>query len=191
MKLDNNFYQGDNVVDLAKQLLGMKLCTRINNQYTSGIITETEAYAGASDKASHAYNNRRTKRTEIMFANGGCAYIYLCYGIHHLFNVVTNTKEIPHAILIRSILPVDGIETMIQRKNKKLATNIGVGPGNVSKCLGLNTSFNGTSLLKNVVWIENSKLKISSQQITIGPRVGIDYAGDDAKLPYRFVANIK
>ena len=119
MKLERDFYIRENVVLVAKELLGKVLFTKINGKITAGIISETEAYAGITDRASHAYNNRRTARTEIMFAEGGTAYVYLCYGMHHLFNVVTNKKDIPHAVLIRAIKPIDGIPTILKRRNRK------------------------------------------------------------------------
>src|SRR6187401_2200797 len=109
MKLDDSFYVREDVVQISRELLGKVLVTRMGNKITSGIITETEAYNGIIDKASHAYNNRRTKRTEIMYHVGGTAYIYLCYGIHSLFNVVTNEKDIPDAVLVRSIIPDRGL----------------------------------------------------------------------------------
>src|SRR5882724_8707271 len=117
MKLEKDFYLSEDVVQISKDLLGKYLCTKIEGKLTCGIITETEAYAGEIDKASHAYNNRRTKRTEIMFAEGGVSYVYLCYGIHYLFNVVTNYKNAPHAVLIRAIKPVEGINEMLKRRN--------------------------------------------------------------------------
>ena len=118
-KLKRSFYLNEDVVRLSRDLLGKVLCTKIQGKYTSGIITETEAYAGVIDRASHAYNNRRTKRTEIMYHKGGVAYVYLCYGIHNLFNVVTNVEGIPHAILIRGIEPFDGIKHILMRRKVK------------------------------------------------------------------------
>src|SRR4051812_21670161 len=109
-KLKASYYANTDVVFLAKDLIGKTLCTRINNKLTCGIITETEAYAGIIDKASHAYGGRRTNRTETMYSKGGVSYVYLCYGIHRLFNIVTNTVDVPHAILIRAIYPTKGIE---------------------------------------------------------------------------------
>src|SRR5688572_7863163 len=103
MKLKRDFYTREDVVLVAKELLGKVLCTKWNGKTTSGIITETEAYEGITDRASHAYRGRRTERTEIMYSEGGTAYVYLCYGMHHLFNVVTNKKDIPHAVLIRAV----------------------------------------------------------------------------------------
>src|SRR5688572_1316061 len=117
-RLDHSFYNRQDVARIAKDLLGKILVTRFDGVVTSGRIVETEAYNGAVDKASHAYGNRRTARTEVMYGRPGTAYVYLCYGIHHLFNVVTNRKDIPHAILIRAIEPLAGIETMLLRTGK-------------------------------------------------------------------------
>jgi DNA-3-methyladenine glycosylase len=183
-KLGTAFYQQKDVVKTAKQLLGKILVTQLDGVRTSGIITETEAYAGIGDKASHAWNNRRTKRTEIMYMPGGVAYVYLCYGIHYLFNVITNVADIPHAVLIRAIEPLDGIDMMKIRygKTPPLFT---AGPGSLSKALGINALLNGESLAGNKVWIEGAR-QIPEDKILIGSRVGVSYAGDDAYLPYRF-----
>lgn len=189
-KLLQPFYLQESAVEVARQLLGKELCTNINGKLTSGIITETEAYMGVNDKASHSWNNRRTQRTEIMYHEGGVAYVYLCYGIHSLFNVVTNLKDVPHAVLIRSIIPKRGIEIIKKRRpvNKPLK-QIASGPGMVSQALGIDRSMTGKSLLGNKIWIENSDLQILSKQITTTARIGVDYAGPDAMLPYRFIIN--
>ena len=135
-KLNKDFYLRTDVVQISKDLLGKYLFTKIDNKITAGIITETEAYAGITDKASHAYNNRRTARTEIMFAKGGISYVYLCYGIHHLFNVVTNVEDVPHAVLIRAVKPIEGIEAILKRRNsKEIHSRISGGPGTVSQAL--------------------------------------------------------
>jgi DNA-3-methyladenine glycosylase len=187
-KLQKEFYENKNVVELARLLLGKKLCTKIGGVYTAGIITETEAYAGANDKASHAYGNKRTARNEVMYHEGGLAYVYLCYGLHHLFNVVTNTKGVPHAVLIRAIKPVDGIEYILERrKHKVLAKNTSAGPGTVSQALGITTKLNGVNLNEDSIWIEDVGISFTKKQITATPRIGVDYAGEDAKLPYRFL----
>jgi DNA-3-methyladenine glycosylase len=201
MKLEKDFYLNENVVQVAKDLLGKYLCTKIDGKVTSGIITETEAYEGEIDRASHAFGNRRTNRTEIMFAEGGVSYVYLCYGIHHLFNVVTNFKDTPHAVLIRAIKPVDGIKTILERRNiktddpklfleKDVKNKIAGGPGTVSQALGIKTKHTGLDLTGNVIWIEDRGLIIPKKSITAGPRVGVDYAGEHAKWPYRFIAKI-
>lgn len=186
-KLPRSFYTRDDVVSISKELLGKFLFTHFNNQLTGGMITETEAYRGQTDKASHAYNGRRTSRTEIMYSEGGTAYIYLCYGIHHLFNVVTNEKEIPHAVLIRAIEPVEGIDRMLKRRNKKKADySLTGGPGALSQALGILTKQTGEDLLGNKIWIEDRGVTIKKSEIISSTRVGVDYAGSHAGWKYRF-----
>jgi DNA-3-methyladenine glycosylase len=184
--LKSSYYLHTDVVFLAKDLIGKTLCTRINNKLTCGIITETEAYAGVNDKASHAYNGKRTNRTEILYSKGGVSYVYLCYGIHRLFNIVTNTKGIPHAILIRAIYPTEGIEEIIKRRGVKLSHHLCVGPGKVSQALGIDLMHNSLSLTGKEIWLQDDHIKIKESDIHVGPRIGVDYAGEDAKLPYRF-----
>ncbi|HLO82199.1 MAG TPA: DNA-3-methyladenine glycosylase [Chitinophagaceae bacterium] len=187
-KLEPSFYLGEDVLSIAKSLLGKLLVSQINGEFTAGMIVETEAYRGVEDRASHAFNNRRTTRTEVMFARGGVAYVYLCYGIHHLFNVVTNREEVPHAILIRAIEPLFGKEIMQRRTDKKKWDHsIGSGPGNVTKALGIHTMHTGTSLNGDEVFIADYGISFQDPMIIATPRVGVDYAGEDAKLPYRFV----
>jgi len=186
-KLDKAFYEREDVVKIAKQLIGKVLVTNFDGVITSGRIVETEAYNGAVDKASHAFNNRRTKRTEIMFGEGGNAYVYLCYGIHHLFNVVTNVKDVPHAVLIRAIEPLEGIDTMLERMKKtKLDFSIGRGPGNVSRALGIATHHTGNNLFGKDIYIADDSFKIPTKNIIASKRIGVDYAAEDALLPYRF-----
>lgn len=187
MKLPKEYYLQKKVVPIARDLIGKVLVTNINGTVTSGIICETEAYNGVVDKASHSYGGRRTNRTETMFAEGGIAYVYLCYGIHHLFNVVTNTIDNPHAVLIRGIEPLDGINDIcVRKKISQPKKNMGIGPGNVSSCLGIKTELDKTDLTGNKIWIEDRGIKVQQKNIIVGPRVGIDYAQEDAKLPYRF-----
>lgn len=187
--LDASFYRRQNVVQLARELLGKVLVTRFDDITTAGRIVETEAYAGITDKASHSWNGRRTARTEIMYATGGTAYVYLCYGIHHLFNVVTNEKDIPHAILVRALEPVIGIEQMLLRTGKSKADyTLTRGPGNVSKALGISTAHTGLSLINNDnLYIASDNYMYPDEQILATPRIGVDYAGEDALLPYRFI----
>lgn len=186
-KLPRSFYTRDDVVTISKELLGKVLVTNLEGFYTSGIITETEAYQGPEDKASHAFGGRRTPRTEIMYAQGGTAYVYLCYGIHHLFNVVTNKRDVPHAVLIRAIEPLEGIEEMMERRNRYKADRIlTAGPGSMSRALGITTKFTGVSLLGNVIWIEDRGNGISPTEIVAGKRIGVDYAGDHAEWHWRF-----
>lgn len=187
-KINSSFYLQENVVQLAQELIGKRLCTFIDGKYTSGIITESEAYAGETDRASHAFGGRFTERTKTMYEKGGTAYVYLCYGIHHLFNIVTNKKGIPHAILIRGIQPEEGIDLMLKRRNKSKADKtLAAGPGTVSQALGIHVRHSGISLLDKTIWLEETGLEISSASISAGPRIGVDYAGEDARLPYRFL----
>lgn len=187
MKISREFYLRDDVVKISRELLGKVLCTNIDGLYTSGIITETEAYMGAIDKASHAYNNRRTNRTEVIFGEGGIAYVYLCYGIHHLFNIVTHKKDTPHAILVRAIKPLEGVEIMMQRRNaQKITDKMTIGPGTVSQALGITTKHTGVDLTGDLIWLEDRGITVRPKDIIVGPRVGVDYAGEDALLPYRF-----
>ena len=187
-KLPLSFYQSDNVVQIAKNLLSKYLVTNINDEgITSGMIVETEAYAGAIDKASHAYGNRKTERTKVMYNEGGVAYIYFIYGFHYLFNVITNQGEIPHAVLIRAIEPAEGIDLMLKRrKMEKPERRLTAGPGVLSKALGITTEQNGISLLDDTIWIEDRGIYIREENIIQSPRVNVNYAGEDALLPYRF-----
>jgi len=186
-KLPEAFYQRKNVVRIARELLGKLLVTRFDGLQTSGRIVEVEAYNGVADKAAHSYGGRRTKRTEIMYGRGGLAYVYLIYGIHHLFNVVTNVEDEPHAILVRGIEPVGGIDTMLHRMKKPaLDHTVGRGPGNVSKALGIHTSDTGVSLLGDTIFIATDGVTVSHSRIIATPRIGVDYAEEDALLAYRF-----
>ena len=187
MRLSTDFYVRNDVVAISRELIGKTLVTNFNGKLTSGIIAETEAYNGAVDKASHAYNNRRTARNEIMYGMGGFSYVYLCYGIHHLFNIVTNEKDIPHAVLIRSIIPQDGITTMLKRRNAKQVTKkFSDGPGTISQALGILTKHSGVPLSGKAIWVEDRGISFQKKEIVVGPRIGVDYAGKDALLPYRF-----
>ena len=186
MKLERSFYTRQDVVQIARDLIGKYIFTNFDGGITGGIIIETEAYEGVTDRASHAYGGRRTARTEVMFGDGGTAYVYLCYGIHSLFNIVTNTNDIPHAVLVRGIYPVEGLEIMKKRARKEvLMPGSGSGPGKVSKLLGIHYSHSGIDLLGDKIWIENRGL-MSTAEILTGPRIGVEYAGEDANLPYRF-----
>ena len=191
MRLSASFYAEDDVVAVARDLLGKVLCTRLNGQPTKAIIVETEAYAGVTDKASHAYGGRRTKRTEPIYGQGGTAYVYLCYGLHHLFNVVTNQAETPHAVLIRAGIPVTGTGRMLKRRNRaKVDKTLLAGPGSLAKALGITIEHTGLSLMNGQIWIEDHGTDVADDAVTIGPRVGVDYAGEDALRPYRFRLSI-
>lgn len=185
--LSEKYFQNQDVLFLAKDLLGKLIVSEIDNQIASGIIVETEAYKGPDDKASHAYNNRLTNRTKTMFETGGLAYIYLNYGIHHLFNVVTGYEGLPHAVLVRAIEPVDGIDIMLKRRNKSdLSPALTNGPGKWTQALGITTHLNGIKLYN-----EKSKIRIYDvendiNEIIESPRVGIDYAEEYIRMPWRY-----
>lgn len=186
-KLKASFYLSDDVVRVAQDLLGKKLCSYINGVYTSGIIVETEAYSGRNDKACHAHLGRFTKRTSTMYQKGGTAYIYLCYGIHHLFNVVTNVEGIADAVLVRALMPTEGLDEMRNRvKTKQADYKLCAGPGKLTKALGINKVRNGIYLASSSdTWIEND-LDVQASEIVTTTRIGIDYAEEDALLPWRF-----
>nr|WP_042287930.1 DNA-3-methyladenine glycosylase [Nonlabens ulvanivorans] len=190
-KLTILYYQHHDVVELSRDLIGKKIVSNINGELTSGIITETEAYRGYDDKACHAHLGRFTDRTKVMYEPGGVAYVYLCYGIHYLFNIITNTDGNADAILIRAIEPVKGIDIMLKRRNKeKLDKTLTSGPGNFSKAFALDKSHYGADLTGDEVWIEkNDLLRFRESDITSTTRIGIDYAGDDKNLPWRFYLN--
>lgn len=187
-RLASDFYRRTDVVQLARELLGKVLITNFEGCPTAGLITEVEAYRAPDDRACHAWNNRRTKRTEVMFREGGTAYIYLCYGIHHLFNVVTAPEDVAHAILIRAIEPLEGIEQMSKRRNMAFSPRLTTGPGALSQALGLSTAWTGQSLTapETPVWIEDRGRVIPEASIAAGPRIGVDYAGECAAWEWRF-----
>jgi DNA-3-methyladenine glycosylase len=193
--ITRDFYTRPDVVMIARELLGKQIVTQFEGKRVSGIISETEAYEGVTDRASHAYSGRRSERTEIMYRVGGTAYIYLCYGVHSLFNIVTNVTGIPHAILIRGILPVDGVQYMLDRTGKTTISNdFSTGPGKVSKALGIHYSQTGLDLTKKPVkmnlpgiWLEDNGVVPNPGKIRITPRIGVDYAGEDALRLNRFL----
>lgn len=186
LKVDETFYMQDDVVEIAKNLLGKIVVTNFET-LTAARITETEAYKDITDKASHAYGGRRTKRTEIMYAEGGTAYIYLCYGVHSLFNIITNKTGIPDAVLIRAGEPVFGIEKMFERSNKADVDNsITSGPGNFSKAMGIHYRDSGMNLSGDTIYLIDDGTVVPENKIITSTRIGVGYAGEDALRPYRF-----
>jgi len=185
-KIELSWYLNENVVLVARQLLGKTLCTDIDGQITKGKIVETEAYSGNDDKACHANNQRKTKRNEVMFSAGGRAYVYLCYGIHHLINVVSNKEGNADAVLIRAIQPITGIDIMLKRrKMERIEKRLTAGPGVLSQALGITTKHYGMPLDSETIWIENEAL-LDEQQIISTTRIGVEYAEEDALKPWRF-----
>ena len=187
MKLPATYYHNPDVVALSRDLIGKFLFTCIDGVVTGGYIVETEAYNGVIDRASHAYGNRLTPRTKTMYQAGGVAYVYLCYGIHEMFNIVTNVEGNPNAILIRAIQPTEGLEAMQVRRNMPVVKpTITMGPGSMAKALGISRAINAFSLQGDTIWIEDRGLTFPDESVAAVPRVGVDYAGEDALLPYRF-----
>lgn len=186
VKLPESFYERTNVVRIARELLGKSLYTRIDGVVTGGMIVETEAYSW-KERGCHAYDNRKTARNAVMFGPGGHAYVYLCYGIHYLFNVVTNSTGTADAILIRALEPHTGIDTMEARR-AKLANryHLTSGPGKLTRALAIDRTWNGKSLMDDDVWIADNNVSVPSSRIVASARIGIDYAGEDALLPWRF-----
>lgn len=185
-KLPREFYTRTSVLTVARELLGKLLVVPApDGSRVSGMIVETEAYRGPQDRASHAYGGRRTARTEIMYRIGGTAYVYFVYGMYYQFNVVTNAEDIPHAILIRALQPVAGIEHMRSRRQVQHDHNLTNGPGKLCIALGIDRQLDGADLLGNKVWLEEYK-PISRARITSGPRIGIDYAEEWVDKPWRF-----
>lgn len=185
-KLPLSFYQQKDVASVAKQLLGKMLFTNIGGILTGGIITETEAYDGVVDKACHAYGGKYTPRTATMFLGGGVTYVYLCYGIHHLLNVVSGTEGNPQAVLIRAIEPTIGVDTMLfRRKMDKLAPRITAGPGALSQALGIDKQLNAKNLSADEIWIEDFA-SYTESEITATTRIGVAYAQEHALWPFRF-----
>lgn len=184
MKLEKSFFLVDGI-DLAKALLGKVIVRKINNNILKARIVETEAYMGAIDKAAHSYNNLRTKRTEPMFLEGGHIYIYLIYGMYYCFNISANKKDIPEAILIRGVEPIENIEYMKTLRNVKKDKDISNGPGKLTKALGIDKTLNSLDLTSNEeIWLEDDGYKIN--KIIKCKRIGIDYAGEDANKLWRF-----
>lgn len=183
-KLSIEFYERENVVEIARDLLGKILITQFAEGLTSGRIVETEAYIGLSDRASHSYAGKRTARNEHMYGAAGISYVYICYGMHHMFNVVTNKKDVPDAVLIRAVEPIEGIDLMLRRtgKNKKDNT-LTRGPGNTCKAMGLVKQHSGINLLGNVIFITQDKWQ---GNIGSSKRIGIKNTGIAVTYPYRF-----
>ncbi len=183
-KLTNSFYQRQDVVKIAHELIGKVLVTNVNETLTSGVIVETEAYSDR-ERGCHAYKGM-TARNKVMFDEGGRAYIYLCYGIHQMMNVVTNEKGKADAVLIRALKPLAGIDRMLERAKANSIKRITSGPGKLTKALGIGRELNGQSLKGSDIWIQDQGINITKHQIVSSPRIGIDYAGEDALLPWRF-----
>ncbi|HEY5407488.1 MAG TPA: DNA-3-methyladenine glycosylase [Ginsengibacter sp.] len=186
-KIPLSFYARKDVVLIAKELIGKILVTNFDGVITSGRIVETEAYVALTDKASHSFGGKRTSRNEHMYAAAGTAYVYICYGLHQMMNIVTNDKNIPDAVLIRAVEPLEGIDIMLKRTGKKTPDKtLTRGPGNVGKAFGIFKHHSGNHLLGDNIYLIDNYFKISEEQIGTSARIGVESAGGDALLPYRF-----
>lgn len=186
-RLPVEFYRQGDVVSIARHLLGKHVYTFIDRKLTGGIIVETEAYRGPDDRGSHAYENKKTPRNEIMYKAGGLAYMYICYGIHDMLNIVTGAEGLSHAALIRAIEPLEGLDMMRLRrglfgKDFRLCQ----GPGSLAKAMGLNKQHNGTDLQGNLLWLTDEGVTYTDEQVVAAPRVGMNFEGPYKTIPWRF-----
>ncbi len=187
-KLDRSFYDRKDVLRIARELLGKILVTQWDGVRSSGRIVETEAYAGEQDRACHAFGGRRTTRSDDLYGAPGSVYIYICYGMHHLFNVITNKKDIPHAVLIRALEPLEGVEHMLNRTGKPVADySLTKGPGNLSRAMGISKLQSGGNLFSEEIYIADDGLRYKKEQVIVTKRIGVESAREDAELPYRFI----
>jgi DNA-3-methyladenine glycosylase len=185
-KVAREFYTRASVLTVARELLGKLLVVPgSDGTRVAGMIVETEAYRGPEDRASHAYGGRRTRRTETMYGLGGTAYVYFVYGMYNQFNVVTNVNETPHAVLVRALEPVEGVEKMRARRQGQPDKNLTNGPGKLCIAMGIDRTLDAADLLGDKVWLEE-RMKLTPRQIASGPRIGIDYAEEWLEKPWRF-----
>jgi DNA-3-methyladenine glycosylase len=184
--LPREFYERDDTLQIARELLGKHLVVpNEKGERIAGRIVELEAYLGEADKAAHVYQNRRTKRTEVLFGRGGFTYVFLIYGIYHQLNFVVGKKEIPHCLLIRGIEPLEGLEIMRERRGKMKDTNLTSGPGKLCIAFDIDRSFYGEDLRGKRIWVEEGE-RIAESRIAAGKRIGIDYAEEYAEKLWRF-----
>ena len=187
-KLQPEFYLREDTVAVARDLLGKLLVVPdAVGRRVSGMIVETEAYLGVTDRAAHSYGGRRTPRNEATYLDGGHAYVFFIYGMYYQLNVVTGPVDHPHVVLIRAVDPVEGIETMRGRRGPMKDRNLTSGPGKLCIAMAIDREFNGANLSGDQIWLEDHHL-FSAVEIAVGKRIGIDYAGEDAEKPWRFLA---
>ena len=183
VKLSRSFYE-QSTLDVARQLLGKYLVRQHADGTTVGRIVETEAYVGPEDKACHA-SRGRTPRTEIMFGPAGYAYVYLVYGFHHMLNIVTESVDYPSAVLIRAVEPVQGVELMRARRETEQRHNLASGPGKLCQAFAIDRKLNGDDLCGKVLYLEDRGEAVS--KVVTTPRIGVDYAGQWKRRPWRFL----
>jgi DNA-3-methyladenine glycosylase len=181
-----SFYASRPVTELARSLLGKVLISNSGGKRTAGVIVETEAYSW-TERGCHAFRNRRTPRNEVMFGPGGMAYVYLCYGVHELFNVVTGAEGVAEAVLVRAVEPLEGEDIMKRRRGQLNSQHdLTSGPGKLTKALGISRKHNGISLAGDVVWLEDQGVTYAASSVATSARIGMNFPGSDARLPWRF-----
>lgn len=184
-KLSRSFYQKP-AVKIAKDFLGKYLVFNSPGGRISGQIIEVEAYPAFSDKVSHG--NKRTARTEVMYREGGYAYVYIIYGIHHQFAIVVNKRDIPEVVFIRAVIPSEGVELMRANFGKEVkdVKEYTKSPGNLCKSFGINTDLYGEDVTGNKIFIEDRGISLVAENIFTGKRVGINHKleGNDQKLRF-------
>lgn len=186
MKLSGKFFARDDTVAVARDLLGKLLVAADDDgRRVSGMIVETEAYLGTRDRAAHSFGGRRTPRNDVTYGVGGHAYVFFVYGMYYQLNVVCGKVDSPHVVLIRAVEPVEGVETMRERRGEMKDHNLTSGPGKLCIAFDIDRSLNGADLRGDKIWLEKHR-SFSDEQIAVGARIGIDYAGVDANLPLRF-----
>jgi len=187
-KIERNFFLRP-TLKIAPELLGKFIIRKIGNKKLSGMITETEAYIGEKDLASHA-SKGKTKRTAPMYFKGGFSYVYLIYGMYYNFNIVTEGKDFPAAVLIRSVEPKEGIEEMQKRRQKNARAtlySLTTGPGKFCEAFGITKKENALDLIRNkTLYLEDRGVKIKPQEIKKTTRIGVEYAGKWEKKKWRF-----
>ncbi len=186
MKLNRDFYIRDTIT-VAKELIGKILVHNTDDGIIKGRIVETEAYIGSIDKASHAYNNRRTSRTEIMFGIGGFSYVFLIYGMYNCMNIVTNEIGRGEAVLIRALEPLEGIDLMIERRKTENLKNLCSGPGKLCQAMAIDRSCNGLDLCGDKLYLESDDKSLEPFDIIATKRINIDYSEEARDFLWRFV----
>ena len=183
MKVSREFFMRDGIT-VAKELLGKKLVNITPEGKTSGIICETEIYMGEEDKACHCYGGKRTKRTEVLYKSGGHIYVYLIYGMHVCMNISANIEGVPHCILLRALIPKENLQLMEKRRNTQNKKALCSGPAKLTQAMGIDLSYYGKSVFSKSTYVEDIGI---TPEIVSSTRININYAGDDAQKPYRFL----
>jgi DNA-3-methyladenine glycosylase len=185
-RLARSFYLRQHTLTVCRELLGKLLVVPDEHgRRVSGMIVEVEAYLGITDRGAHSYGGRRTARNEVTYGTGGHVYVFFVYGMYYQLNLVTGPAEHPHVALVRAVEPVEGIEIMRDRRGAMKDRNLTSGPGKLCIAMNIDRRLNGERLHSDRIWVENYRA-FTDDDIASGPRIGIDYAGEDALKPWRF-----